>query len=110
MTEYAERQTTGVEWTRCFQVVVDNRSGVAPRATFFEQRVLQPDSGPVRASAVGQVEMQYDPAAVIALRDPATGEETGETITGADLYQVIYSAYLHAALARDAAGAEETSP
>ena len=110
MTEYAEQRTTGVEWTRCFQVVVDNRFGVAPRATFFEQRVLQPDSGPVRVSAVGQIEMPYDPAVVIALRDSATGEETGETITGADLYQMIYSAYLHAALARDAAGQEETSP
>ena len=107
MTEYAEQQTAGIEYTRCFQVVVDNRFGVAPRAAFFEQRVLQPDFGPVRVSAVGQIELPYDPAVVIALRDSATGEETGETITGEGLYQVIYSAYLHAALARDAAGQEE---
>lgn len=107
MPEYAEQQTIGVEWTRCYQVVIDNRHGAQPRAVFHEQRVLQPDSGPARVSAVGQVELPYDPAAVIVLRDPATGDATGESITGADLYQMVYSAYLHAALARDAAGQEE---
>ena len=107
MTEYAEQETAGIEYTRCYQVIVDNRYGAVPQAIFHEQRVLQPDFGPVRVSAVGQIELPYDPAVVIALRDSATGEETGETITGEGLYQVIYSAYLHAALARDAAGQEE---
>ena len=55
MTEYAEQQTAGIEYTRCYQVIVDNRYGAVPQASFHEQRVLQPDFGPVRVSAVGQI-------------------------------------------------------
>jgi hypothetical protein len=110
MTDYAEQQVAGTEWTRCHQVVIDNRIGAAPLATFHEQRALRREDGSIlRVAPRGLVELPYDPAMAIAIRDPATGEETGQSITGADLYAMIYSAYLHAALARDALGAEEPS-
>lgn len=110
MSEYAEQQVAGIEYTRCYQVVVDNRLGAVPQATFHEQRVLATDQGPRRVAPRGELALPYDPALVIALRDPDTGLETGETITGADLYTMIYSAYLHVATARDEAGAEEPTP
>lgn len=103
---YQPTDVVGQEYTRCYQVVIDNHRQRAPIATFFEERVLVA-SGGSRGQATGQVEMPYDPAAEIALIDPTTGEPTGATITGAELYAMVYSAYMHAALARDAAGAEE---
>ena len=39
MPEYAEQQTAGIEYTRCYQVIVDNRYGAVPQAIFHEQRV-----------------------------------------------------------------------
>jgi len=102
---YQPTDVAGQEYTRCYQVVIDNHRLRAPVATFFEERVLVGSTS--RAQAVGQVEMPYDPASQIALVDPTTGEPTGQTISGAQLYAMVYSAYMHAAVARDAAGAEE---
>lgn len=105
-TLYQPTDVAGQEYTRCYQVVIDNHRQRAPVATFFEERVLLMEAGS-RAQASSQVELPYDPAVEIALYDPTTGEPTGQTITGGELYAMVYSAYMHAALARDAAGAEE---
>jgi len=61
---------------------------------------------------LGSLAVPFDPAKTIALRDPATGEPTGATVTYAEAYALLYSAYLAAAAERDAAQqpAEPTEP
>ncbi len=65
----------------------------------------------LRTPAPGMA-LPFDPAKTIALRDPATGEPTGQTVTYAEAYALLYSAYLSAAAERDAAQqpAEPTEP
>lgn len=104
---YRLAEVAGQEYTRCYQVVIDNPLNAAPAAVFFEQRVIESGAGPAIVAPAGQCVLPYNPATVIALRDPATGEETGQTLTAAQVYAIVYSAYLHAALERDGAGEPE---
>lgn len=103
MADYNETTVTGSAWQRCCQVVVDNRRGVTPSIRFDEERLTALSDGDTVRRALGALTVPYDATAVVELRDPNTGETTGETITHAEIYAILYSAYLGAALARDAA-------
>lgn len=103
MADYKETAVTGSSWQRCHQVVIDNRHGNAPSIRFDEERVTALSDGDSVHRALGALTVPHDPAAVVELRDPATGEPTGETVTHAEVYTIIYSIYLGTALARDAA-------
>jgi len=52
---------------------------------------------------LGNLAVDYDASKVIELRDITTGLPTGQTVTYADAYVLLYSAYLEEALARDIA-------
>ena len=103
MADYNETTVTGSAWQRCKQVVVDNRRGVTPSIRFDEERVTALSDGDTVHRALGALTVPFEPQAVVELRDPATGEVTGETITHAEIYAILYSAYLGTARARDAA-------
>lgn len=103
MPDYNETTVTGSAWQRCKQVVVDNRLGVTPSIRFDEERVTALSDGDTVHRNLGALSVPFDPAAVIELRDPATGEATGATITHAEVYAILYSAYLGTAIARDEA-------
>jgi hypothetical protein len=107
---YQPSAVTGSEFTRCYQVVIDNREGAPPVTTFFEERVLVGEGAPTRRWPVGHCAAVLDPAAEIPVLDPATGASAGATITMAALYGLLYSAYLWAATARDAAGMAALEP
>lgn len=102
--DYQPATVIGEEWTRAYQIVVDNRLNAVPEATFFEERAMLTDSGENRHWATGHCRIVYDEAAEIPILDPATGEATGGTITFAALYGLLYSAYLYAATQGDQAG------
>ena len=105
MPDYREDTVIGYSWQRCCQIVIDNTRGATPTVRFDEQRVIaMGDAGEVR-TPVGTLAVEFDPSHVIPLRDPRTGELTGETTTYGAAYALLYSAYLDAALARDAAAA-----
>lgn len=97
---YKETTTTGTTWTRCTRVVVNNDFGEPPYVLFFEQQVFNVGGSMVRD--LGVLRQNFDPDGVIPLINPQTGEATGSTITQAEAYAVLYSAYLQAAMARDA--------
>ena len=73
------------------------KAGVAPRRHLAEVR-----------TPAGALTVEFDPAREIALRDPQTGKPTGAVMTYAEVYAVLYSAYLDAALERDVQRAEST--
>jgi hypothetical protein len=119
MADYQETTLTGQAWQRCRQIVIDNRRGAVPTVRFDEERVVALDDGSETATLLGTLTRDYDPARAIPLydpatgglvTDPATGEPIGETTTYGAVYQVLYSAYLDAALARDAAAQASADP
>ena len=103
MPDYNESTVTGHTWQRCHQVVIENPRHGARGVRFDEERVLALDGGAELRQPAGTLAVPFDPDAVIPLRDPDTGELTGATTTYGDAYALLYSAYLAAALARDAA-------
>lgn len=89
-----QQPVSGDSFTRCSQVVVDNRMGAAPTVTFHQERVIGIDGGASAKSPLPPLVMAFDPTAVIPIIDPETGEETGQEMTQAEIYAAVYSAYL----------------
>jgi len=110
MPNYKEQTITGESWQRCQQVVVENHRGAAPSVRFDEERVVALAGGEESRKPLGSLVMSYDPNAAIELRDPETGDLTGQTVTQGEVYQILYSAYMNAALARDAAAQPTEDP
>ncbi len=103
---YKESTVAGTTWMRCAAITIQNEYQRAPYIQFDEQRVINVgDIGVIQPH--GTLRMDFTPAAVIEMIDPATGLPTGETVTQEHAYAVLYSAYIQTALARDAAAALE---
>lgn len=103
MPDYHESTLSGQAWQRCQQIVIDNSRGAVPTVRFDEERVLALDDGSEIRRPLGSLTLDYEPGRVIPLRDPLSGETTGASLSMGEVYRVLYSAYLDAALARDAA-------
>jgi hypothetical protein len=102
MPNYKETPLAGTSYTRCNQVLIHNPLGAPPRIKFDEQAVISSNSGNVVTGA-GSIDLVFDPAKTIALLNPATNQPTGTSMTYAAVYAILYSAYIQAALERDAA-------
>lgn len=86
----------GESYTRCHQVLVDNRLDEVPRITFAQERIASA-GGQVLHMPLPPAVMDFDPAGVIPLLDPETGAPTGASVTQAEAYALLYSAYAAAA-------------
>lgn len=104
MSNYQETQVTGSKWQRCNQVVLNNPYSGTPTIAMKEETVATLE-GSVFTQTQSGLTFNFDPSGVIALRDPQTGDLTGETTSQGAVYLAIYSLYVQAALERDAAQA-----
>lgn len=102
MSDYKESTIAGTVWQRCHEIVVINTRGAPPRVQFFEERVIALEGDTEIRQALGLLEVAFDPAREIPLLDPATGQATGATATYGQVYALLYSAYIAAAVERDA--------
>lgn len=102
MPDYKETTIAGTVWQRCHEIIVENVRGAPPAVHFVEERVIALDGGQEIRQNLGPLDVVYDPARLIPILDPATSQPTGEQATYAQAYQVLYSAYIAAALERDA--------
>lgn len=109
MADYKEGAISGATWTRCYQITVDNPYMQTPQVGFAEAKVALID-GQLLTLGHSSVSNAFDPAAVIDIYDPATLQKTGQTVTQAELYGLLFSAYLTAATARDAAAEQPAEP
>jgi hypothetical protein len=103
MADYKQSTFVGTTWQRCHQIVIDNPRRALPAARFDEEEVLLLADGKEIKRSVGSVRVPFDPAQEIPLRNPTSGALTGATATYGDAYALLYSAYIAAAEARDAA-------
>lgn len=103
MANYQETTSPSTTWKRANQVIINNPLGSnTPKLIrFFEETVVVVGENTFQASA-GNVSTLYKPDSVINLRDPATGQKTGNVVNQSLVYQALYSLYLDIAEARDA--------
>lgn len=97
----------GESYRRCHQIIIDNPLGRPPEITFGQETIICTGAGEALHVPMLPARMAFDPAAAIPVLDPQTGQPTGATITQAQVYALIYSAYI-AATEETAATAEET--
>jgi hypothetical protein len=102
MSTYIESTVTGQVWTRCNQIAIDNRRGSTPTVRFEEERVAVLDDGDEMRKPAAGITLDFDPARVIPLLNPSTGQPTGDETTYGAVYAILYSAYIAAAQERDA--------
>ena len=86
------QQVEGESYVRSYQVVVDNRLDGEPRITFMQEKVVTTGDQNLHVPLPPAV-LAFDPAGVIPLLDPETGEDTGQSMTQAEAYALLYSAY-----------------
>lgn len=102
MADYKESNVEGKSWQRCSQVLISNAKDAQPRVTLSEERVYVVGDKELSYPIPG-IQFDFDPSIVIQLRNPNTGDLTGSTMTGAQVYVALYSLYIQKALERDAA-------
>lgn len=101
MSNYKEVAVTGTKWQRCNSVTINNPLGAIPTVSMGEQIMAVVDGDTFAQTAQG-LNFAFDPGEVIALRNPATNELVGSTMTGLDVYVALYSLYIQKAQERDA--------
>lgn len=99
---YKEHVAQGTVWQRCCRVEIMNTYGEQPFAVFNEERMMSAEGDLIRLGMVGGCRLDIVPDEQVVVLDPATNEPTGEVVTHARLYQLLYSAYIQTALERDA--------
>lgn len=101
MPDYKESNVAGVQWHRFRRITIDNPRLGVPTVTCDEEQVLSA-GGAEHRQDVGAMAFRFDPAAEFPVLDPETGEPTGATATGAQVYALIYGYVLAEAARRDA--------
>lgn len=102
MANYAETTKAVTTWLRAKRVTMLNPYAGEAEVQFDEERATSIDGGPAKFEPTGTLKRAFDPARVIPLIDPATGEDTGQTTTEGAIYAALFSAYWQMAQARDA--------
>lgn len=103
MPDYKETAVTGTQWKRCDSVTISNPYGGTPTIRLGEEDRANVGGAQFSKTAAG-ITFDFDPAIVIQLRDPFTGDVIpGATMTGAQMYAALYSLYIQKALERDTA-------
>jgi hypothetical protein len=104
--DYRKISVTGERWRRCCHGEFDNASGATPWIRFdFEDRVALADGESIGTPAASVVRRFDTPDSILDLRNPETGLPTGQTLTHAELYAVLWSLAMESAEMADAAAA-----
>jgi hypothetical protein len=98
---YKEKNITGKEYKRAASIIIDNRISDYPVVTFVEETALVIDDKTIQTPCENLVKKITDLNQSIPLLHPETGNVIG-SVTFAEIYTALYSAYIFYALERDA--------
>ena len=99
---YAESNVVGMQWKRASEVRIFNPYGGQGMVSIQEEELTQLSDKIIRQYSDG-LSVLFDPAGSFPEINPATGEETGGTVTHMELYVALHSLYIHLAKQRDEA-------
>jgi len=100
MAQYQEQTGQGQVWQRCYSIAVDNPLGGQATITFNEEKVMSIADQVVRTPHA-MCRKKFNAQMTFPIRNPQTGEPTGDTMTHLELYNILYSLYMHTAQQRD---------
>ena len=100
--DYRAAPIAGTRWRRANHIEAFNPFGGVRMIRFDEEDRTVLDTGESFGEPAGSVEQALvDPATCFALRDPSTGQPTGQTMSHGELYVALWSLYIGLAEARD---------
>lgn len=102
MADYQATDVAGKSWKRCCRMVVENPLNSPSSLLLVEETAISLGDKTI-STPDANLSVVFSPEASFSLRNPLTGEETGVTMTHAELYTILYSVYMQLALERDAA-------
>lgn len=105
MADYRQSQVSGTKWRRCCGIDVYNPFGKQGQVNFREQDLVLIDDKAVQIGT-GNIATQVDMKKTFPLINPETGEATDKFVSHAEVYVILYSAYLAEAAERDAREAQ----
>ncbi len=112
MPNYKESSVAGSSYVRAGSVFIDN--GLINKSIAFQEQEVMTLGDEVISKSLGLVASEFtaeNQDTAFALLDPETNQQVdGQTMTFADVYNALYSLYLHLALERDAAAEAEPEP
>ena len=106
MANYKQSSQSGsvTSYKRAKSVKIDNKLNAAPAVVFTEEVMkILPDNSTVSSPAGELSAIINDNTQSFSLLNPADGSATGVSMSYAQLYQALYSAYIAIASLRDAA-------
>lgn len=102
MSDYKESLVSGTVWQRCHTVRVNNTYQEQPFIEFLEEKIVVLDGNTyIRQGVQGLCEKHFSPTDIFPIIDPTTNTLTGQTMTHAEFYTVLYSLYMQTAMERD---------
>lgn len=102
MSNYKQTEIVGSTYVRCPEFTVSNPLGETPKLMFREEEVLVLPSSKHFNPLPDVILEDFDPTVQIPLINPNTGESLERSITQAEVYVILHSAYIYYAKARDA--------
>lgn len=103
---YNESSVSGTRWVRSYSVSCQNPLEGERQVIFHEETVVQAGAETIQRTQPMPLVVPFDEEATILLLNPLTGEPLGSSITHGELYAMLFSLYIQAATARDAAAGE----
>jgi hypothetical protein len=100
MAQYQEQTGQGQVWQRCYSIMVDNPLGGPATITFNEEKVMVIGEEVVK-NPLTMCRKKFNSPMTFPLRNPQTGEPTGQTMTHLEVYKILHSLYIHTAMQRD---------
>ena len=97
---YKEKQITGTEFKRAASIIINNNIEDSPVVTFVEEKAIVIDGQTIQTPCENLVKKITDFTQSIPLLHPETGNVIG-TVTFAEIYAALYSAYIFYANERD---------
>lgn len=106
MADYREQQGTVKAWRRCRSIMINNPYNQPSQihVRFDEEDMVSFQDGTTMKTGgmmPSFLTVPFDPAKVITMVDTETLQPTGATMTFAEVYQILFSAYITCATERD---------
>lgn len=107
---YKQSSVSGTQYQRANTIIIANPLNGTPSIDFAETTVTELGNATFEHPC-SNLSIQYDAAASFPLLDPETGEPVSpaQSITYQQVNQILYSLYMAASAARDAAAKEQSA-
>jgi hypothetical protein len=98
---YKETTVSGEVYHRFGYITISNPKGGTATVSCLEQQATT-FNGVTQVIPIGNLDFVFDPNESVAVLDPVTNVPTGGTVSGAQVYAMIYSFIIAEAQKRDA--------